>query len=474
MIPPKKWEPFVSNKDALTRLKAMGLVSTSKKQLDDYAYKGAYSSRFVECKVVGTAGPSTLVISIDDELHCINVDYFAEVQPPKQPQKYKDMYAAVSLPTNRALSKFDSFVVLDFETTGLSPDDEEIIDIGCIKVEKGEIVGEFSTLVNPGRHIPSNITEKTGISDEDVKDAPVLDGVLGGLLDFIGELPIVGHNVNFDVRFLCAACCRHGYENEHFSYFDTLTLARKCIDETENHKLDTLVEALELDGGDTHRALNDARYTLQILDTCRGRTLGTECQPFWKKERSMVAQQSFFDDEPLEDAESSGEKLNARELERQFYESIQPKLLKILDDYGISPNNLEFEPTKSGYSSLRYRDAVVCTLKLGPVVYRIGVPAGELRELDDRGIAHEGLASSGLIRIPLQAAEEAGKYAEYICGCFQRAIERYPKQYSCCAYYMECSDAGRCVNTRPEIAVDCSYNYKLRKGIVFFGKNRNA
>lgn len=145
-----------------------------------------------------------------------------------------------------------------------------------------------------------------------------------------------------------------------------------------------------------------------------------------------------------------------------------------MDDYSISPDNLEFEAVKSGYSSLRYRDAVVCTLKLGPKAYYIAVPAGELRELDALGIAHSDIMRSGFIRIPLQTAEDAGEYSAYICSSFIRAIERYPKQYSCCAYYMECSNAGSCVNPHPEIAIDCSYNYKLRKGIIFFGENRSV
>lgn len=285
MIPPKEWEPFVSEKDALTRLKAMGLVSASKKQIEDYAYKGAYSSRYVDCKVVGTAGKNTLVISIDENLHCIDVDYFAEIQPPKQPQKYKQMYSSINLSSSKALARFNAFVVLDLETTGLSPDDEEIIDIGCIKVKDGEMVGEFSSLINPGRHIPSNITKKTGISDEDVKDAPPLEDMLHELLDFIGGFPVVGHNVSFDIRFLCAACCRYGYDSEHFQYVDTLTLARKCVDETENHKLDTLVEELGLTGGETHRALNDAGYTLQILDICRERMLGEDFRPFGRRKQ---------------------------------------------------------------------------------------------------------------------------------------------------------------------------------------------
>lgn len=473
MIPPKEWEPFVSGRDALTRLRDMGLVSASKRRIDEFAYKGAYSDRFVDCRVVGTSGSSTLVISIGDKLHCIDVECFKEIQPPKL--KYKEMYTAVKFSTDRALARFGSFAVLDLETTGLSPDSEEIIDIGCIKVVGGEIVGEFSRLVNPGRHIPSNITKITGISDEDVKDAPVLDDVLGDLLDFVESLPIVGHNVTFDLRFFCAACCRLGYGNKRFTYLDTLTLARKHIDGPQNHKLETLVKELELDGGDTHRALNDARYTLQIFDICRERALGADYKPFilgnaW----GTAIQESFFGDEPLENPAPSGEKLKSRETERKFYESIRPELLKILDDYGISPDNLEFEPTKSGYSSLRYRGATVCTIKLGPQTYRIGVPAEELRQLDGQGIEHTGVASSGLIHIPLQSAEDAAAYDYYICGAFRRSIESYPKQYSCCAHYMECSDAGHCVNDHPEIAIDCSYNYKLRKGVVLFGKNRNV
>lgn len=188
----------------------------------------------------------------------------------------------------------------------------------------------------------------------------------------------------------------------------------------------------------------------------------------------MIDQQSLFEDMPQENLDPSGGQSGAREAERQFYDLMEPRLLKVLDDYGISHDKLSFGITKSGYSSLRYRDAVICSMKFGPKAYYITVPAGELRELESLGIEHSGVTASGSIRIPLQSPDDAGEYIAYLCASFLRAIERYPKPYSCCSHYMECSAAGRCVNTHSEIAIDCSYNYKLRKGIVFFGENRNV
>ena len=88
---------------------------------------------------------------------------------------------------------YDTYVSIDLETTGLNPKRDRIIEIGAIRVEQGQIVEEFSTFVNPGRKLEERITELTGIRDEDLADAPQLDEVFPKLLEFMGELPLLGH-----------------------------------------------------------------------------------------------------------------------------------------------------------------------------------------------------------------------------------------------------------------------------------------
>ena len=108
------------------------------------------------------------------------------------------------------ISMYDTYVSIDLETTGLNPKRDRIIEIGAIRVEQGQIVEEFSTFVDPGRKLEERITELTGIRDEDLADAPQLDEVFPKLLEFMGELPLLGHSILFDYSFyLCLFLVAH-------------------------------------------------------------------------------------------------------------------------------------------------------------------------------------------------------------------------------------------------------------------------
>lgn len=157
------------------------------------------------------------------------------------------------------------YVVLDFETTGLSAKDDKIIEIGAVKVENGAVIDEFSTFVNPLRPIPAAASRKNHIHDSDVKDAPVIEFVIGKLVEFIGGNIVVAHNAPFDIGFYCAAL---GGNNETIQYIDTVKMAKKAFPETTNQKLDTLVKELDLPRGKAHRALDDAKCTQVLYEMC--------------------------------------------------------------------------------------------------------------------------------------------------------------------------------------------------------------
>ncbi|GAA4517351.1 MULTISPECIES: DEDD exonuclease domain-containing protein [Nonomuraea] len=160
-----------------------------------------------------------------------------------------------------------TFVVFDLETTGGSPAEHKITEIGAVKVRAGEVLGEFSTLVDPGGPIPPFISVLTGITDAMVMAAPRVEAVLPSFLEFIRGATLVAHNAGFDTRFLKAACAAHGYPPPANPVVDTVDLARRVLtrDETPNAKLSTLARFFRASTEPCHRALHDARATVDVL-----------------------------------------------------------------------------------------------------------------------------------------------------------------------------------------------------------------
>jgi DNA polymerase III subunit epsilon len=168
-----------------------------------------------------------------------------------------------------------TFVVLDLETTGGSPVDDEICEIGAVKVRGGECLGTFHTFVDPGRDIPPAITVLTGLTTAMVRPAPPVHRVLPSLLEFLGDAVFVGHNVRFDRSFLDAALVRTDRPRLANATVDTCALARRLVrDEVPNCKLGTLAERLRLDHRPSHRALDDALATTDLLHVLLERAAG--------------------------------------------------------------------------------------------------------------------------------------------------------------------------------------------------------
>lgn len=158
------------------------------------------------------------------------------------------------------------FCILDLETTGGSPVDSAITEIGAVTYLGGELVGTFQTLINPGVPIPPFITILTGITHAMVVEAPRIEEALPSFLEFLGDAVIVGHNVRFDLSFLNAAALDLGYGRLPNRSVDTLGLARRLVRrEVRNFKLETLAAHFRSPDPPTHRALDDARATAWVL-----------------------------------------------------------------------------------------------------------------------------------------------------------------------------------------------------------------
>lgn len=167
-----------------------------------------------------------------------------------------------------------TFVVFDLETTGGSAKEHAITEIGAVKVKAGERIGELATLVDPGGPIPPFITVLTGITDAMVMAAPKLESVLPAFLEFIRGTVLVAHNAPFDVGFIKAACAALGYPPPANPVVDTADLARRVLtrDETPNCKLATLARVFRSPNQPCHRALADARATVDVLHGLLERT----------------------------------------------------------------------------------------------------------------------------------------------------------------------------------------------------------
>jgi DNA polymerase-3 subunit epsilon len=173
--------------------------------------------------------------------------------------------ALIDDPLARSLRE-TTFVVVDLETTGGTPEDCGITEIGAVRICAGEELGEFGTLVNPGRPIPPFITVLTGITEMMLAPAPPLPEVLPAFLEFARGAVWVAHNAPYDVGFLRHACARYGYPWPAPKVLDTAALARRALtqDEVPDRRLASLARHFRT-RTPTHRALDDARATVDVL-----------------------------------------------------------------------------------------------------------------------------------------------------------------------------------------------------------------
>ncbi|MFB9275233.1 ATP-dependent DNA helicase DinG [Cohnella cellulosilytica] len=162
------------------------------------------------------------------------------------------------------------FAVLDFETTGMSSDKDEIIQAGLAVVdEAGTVCSTYASFVRPSKPIPQEITRLTGIADKDVAEAPELEDMLSEIVPLLQDAVLVGHNVGFDAHFLQAALDRGGYLPFAGRMLDTVDLARIVFPTQPSYALTSLTQALDIVHERPHQADSDAVATAQLFLLCR-------------------------------------------------------------------------------------------------------------------------------------------------------------------------------------------------------------
>ncbi len=155
------------------------------------------------------------------------------------------------------------FVVVDIETTGISPENNCITEIGALKIIDGQRVDTFSMLINPQTHVTPEITRITGLTNKMLDDQPTIDVVLPEFLAFNDGLPLLGQNILFDFSFLKMNAIRLGYKFERGG-MDTLQMANYYLPDLRSKSLTSLIAYFEINRELAHRAFHDAQATFEV------------------------------------------------------------------------------------------------------------------------------------------------------------------------------------------------------------------
>lgn len=162
------------------------------------------------------------------------------------------------------LTELSDYVVIDLETTGLDPKFDEIIELGAVKIQDGQIIDTFEQLIKPSFEIDEFITELTGISNDMLATAPCISEILPRFLDFVGDSVVIGHNVNFDINFIYDSCLSLLQREFGNDFLDTMRLARRLLPDLKHHRLKDLKKYYAINVEKEHRGLADCLATFEL------------------------------------------------------------------------------------------------------------------------------------------------------------------------------------------------------------------
>lgn len=159
----------------------------------------------------------------------------------------------------------NTYIALDLETSGVNPASDKIIEIGMAKIVDGEVVSTYNKLFDPSLELSDRITQITGISNEMLKGMPKINDCINEIIDFTGDLPLLGHNIIFDYSFLKKAAVNNNLRFEKKG-IDTLKIARRLLNDVPHKNLEYLCSYFQIDPGNSHRALSDALSAKKLYD----------------------------------------------------------------------------------------------------------------------------------------------------------------------------------------------------------------
>lgn len=173
----------------------------------------------------------------------------------------------MKIDTTKGVGDF-TFVAFDFETTGLHPAVDRVVEFGAVRFVVGKELAEFEELANPGTPINADAARVSGITDEMVAGKPPISDVLPRFMEFVGDAILIAHNAEFDTSFLRAELQRAGKPTVENVIIDTQTLAQKAFPGKKSYSLQNLIEMLGIPANTAHRARDDARQCMRLFEHC--------------------------------------------------------------------------------------------------------------------------------------------------------------------------------------------------------------
>lgn len=200
-----------------------------------------------------------------------DADHSAQVTAKRIPRRHLGPFVGKCLDMHDFLynTEDDEYIAFDLETSGLSPDTAEIVEIGAVRTRRGQILDSFSQLVKPSYPIPPEATAVNNITNEMVDNMPTIREVLPQFVAFVGNHPLAAHNADFDIRFLSQAFHDTAIAPPEIRYVDTLRMAHHAWFSMPNYKLETLASELGIAVNQAHRALDDAEAVAHLVEAIR-------------------------------------------------------------------------------------------------------------------------------------------------------------------------------------------------------------
>jgi DNA polymerase-3 subunit alpha (Gram-positive type) len=450
MIAPKgEWHEFSDQQEKISYLKQNKLLPKTKNDKPIY-YSGFYTKERVVCEVVGYVDKNIVVINVNGENHCINIDCLLDMQKSKTDSSVEmtDLPLTEKSKVNYIRTVKHSpanFVVFDLETTGKDIRKDEIVEIGAVKYKNWKQVESFQSLVKPQKMISFFAQSVNHITNDMVEDARESAVVLRDFMYFCEGLPLIAFNgASFDFKLLEKSCDAAGITLKTNGY-DAYQLAKKKIKGAPAYNLEALKDYFHLKF-ESHRALTDVLTTAEV----------------WK--RCFPEDFLLEDFEQAEDAKISSDVWNITE---RYYRQIVDVLENSEQNYDATKVAAKKIQTKSEtYDAILFFDQTVFHIK-GKSIKYIRFPKRIKSLFDDEGI--EATESGEWYRIPVESFPGFEEHKDVVIGVYEKFLQA-SDPFGCCGSYAECSEAGKCIKPDIMFAGRCQYRQNLIKGKNFYGE----
>jgi DNA polymerase III epsilon subunit-like protein len=449
MIAPKgEWHKFADPQEKISFLRQNKLLPKTKDDKPIY-YSGYYTEEKVICEVVGYVDKNIVVINVNGENHCINIDCLLDMQKSKTNSTVD--WANLQLTEKSEVEYIrevkhspPDFIVFDFETNDRNSQTCEIVEIGAVKYKNWKQVASYQSLSKPERPITKSAERVHHITNEMVADARKIDAVLSEFINFCDGLPLIGFNgFSFDFKLLEKYCDISGIALKTNGY-DAYQIARKKIKGASAYNLEALKDYLHL-SFESHRALADVLTTAEVWKRCFPEEFAIE----------------YFDQ--AEDAKISSDVWNITE---RYYRQIVDVLENSEQNYDATKVTARRIQTKSEtYDAILFFDQTVFHVK-GKSSKFIRFPKRIKPLFDDEGI--EATESGEWYRIPVESFPGFEEHKDVVIGVYEKFLQA-SDPFGCCGSYAECSDAGKCIKSDIMFAGRCQYRQNLLKGRNFYG-----